>query len=217
MGYPWTTGSGTMRKEAGQTHKSLISSWILSWEVWGHFRGLSQARTLKVHNPALPPSFGVLTRRQLFHGSWTSNIIRNRWWMKWKKKNSSLTHVGARNATCFEMAIRSRILAWKPHGWRSLVGYSPKSCKESDTTGQLSTCALLSRHNATCRDPRHLRVSLPEGTACTWRHNTSGGMVPGSSMVTSGQQARENPTIHIVWVPGCKPGTVWMLRQRGEL
>ena len=86
MGYPWTTGSGTMRKEAGQTHKSLISSWILSWEVWGHFRGLSQARTLKVHNPALPPSFGVLTRRQLFHGSWTSNIIRNRWWMKWKKK-----------------------------------------------------------------------------------------------------------------------------------
>ena len=134
-----------------------------------------------------------------------------------EKKNSSLTHVGARNATCFEMAIRSRILAWKPHGWRSLVGYSPKSCKESDTTGQLSTCALLSRHNATCRDPSHLRVSLPEGTVCTWRHNTSGGMVPGSSMVTSGQQARENPTIHIVWVPGCKPGTVWMLRQRGEL
>ena len=28
-------------------------------------------------------------------------------------------------------------LPGKPHGWRSLVGYSPWGCKESDTTEQL--------------------------------------------------------------------------------
>ena len=37
-----------------------------------------------------------------------------------------------------EMATHSSILAWREsHGWRSLVGYSPRSCKESDTTEQL--------------------------------------------------------------------------------
>ena len=33
-----------------------------------------------------------------------------------------------------EMAAHSSILAGKPHGKRSLVGYSPWSCKKSDTT-----------------------------------------------------------------------------------
>ena len=33
-----------------------------------------------------------------------------------------------------EMATHSSILAWKSHGWRSLVGYSPWGHKESDTT-----------------------------------------------------------------------------------
>ena len=33
-----------------------------------------------------------------------------------------------------EMAAHSSILAGKSHGQRSLVGYSPWSCKESDTT-----------------------------------------------------------------------------------
>ena len=36
-----------------------------------------------------------------------------------------------------EMATHSSTLAWKFHGWRSLVGYSPWDCKESDTTEQL--------------------------------------------------------------------------------
>ena len=36
------------------------------------------------------------------------------------------------------MATHSSILAWREsHGWRSLVGYSPRSCKESDTTERL--------------------------------------------------------------------------------
>ena len=33
-----------------------------------------------------------------------------------------------------EMAIHSRTIAWKIHGQRSLVGYSPWGHKESDTT-----------------------------------------------------------------------------------
>ena len=33
-----------------------------------------------------------------------------------------------------EMATHSSTLAWRIHGWRSLVGYSPWGLKESDTT-----------------------------------------------------------------------------------
>ena len=33
-----------------------------------------------------------------------------------------------------EMAIHSSILAWRSHGQRSLVGYSPRGRKESDMT-----------------------------------------------------------------------------------
>ena len=36
-----------------------------------------------------------------------------------------------------EMATHSNILAWKIHGQRSLVGYSPWGCKESDMTERL--------------------------------------------------------------------------------
>ena len=36
-----------------------------------------------------------------------------------------------------EMATHSSTIAWKIHGWRSLVGYSPWGCKESDTTERL--------------------------------------------------------------------------------
>ena len=33
-----------------------------------------------------------------------------------------------------EMATRSSILAWRIHGQRSLAGYSPWGCRESDMT-----------------------------------------------------------------------------------
>ena len=37
------------------------------------------------------------------------------------------------------MATHSNVLAWeKPHGQRSLVGYSPGGCKESDITERLT-------------------------------------------------------------------------------
>ena len=38
------------------------------------------------------------------------------------------------------MATHSSILAGKSHGGRSLVGYSPRGRKESDTTEQLHFC-----------------------------------------------------------------------------
>ena len=37
-----------------------------------------------------------------------------------------------------EMATHSSTLAWRIHGGRSLVGYSPWSCKESDMAEWLS-------------------------------------------------------------------------------
>ena len=36
-----------------------------------------------------------------------------------------------------EMATGSSTLAWRIHGWRSLVGYSPWGRKESDRTERL--------------------------------------------------------------------------------
>ena len=33
-----------------------------------------------------------------------------------------------------EMATHSSILAWRIHGQRTLAGYSPRGCKESDMT-----------------------------------------------------------------------------------
>ena len=37
-----------------------------------------------------------------------------------------------------KMAIHSSILAWESHGQRTLAGYSPWGCKESDMTKQLN-------------------------------------------------------------------------------
>ena len=41
-----------------------------------------------------------------------------------------------------EMAIHSRTIAWKIHGQRSLVGYSPWGRKESDMTERLHFTSL---------------------------------------------------------------------------
>ena len=40
------------------------------------------------------------------------------------------------------MAAHSSIPAWRIHGQRSLVGYSPWGCTESDTTKELSLHAV---------------------------------------------------------------------------
>ena len=41
-----------------------------------------------------------------------------------------------------EMATHSSILAWRICGWRRLVGYSPRGCKELDTTEQIHFTSL---------------------------------------------------------------------------
>ena len=46
------------------------------------------------------------------------------------------------------MATHSSILAWKSHGQRSLVHYSPWGCKEPDTTQQLNREECSSRETA---------------------------------------------------------------------
>ena len=42
------------------------------------------------------------------------------------------------------MAPHSSTLAWKFHGWRHLVGYSPRGCKESDMTERLHFLSFYS-------------------------------------------------------------------------
>ena len=46
-----------------------------------------------------------------------------------------------------KMATHSRTLAWKSHGQRSLVAYSPWGHKESDTTEHACTRAKNIRSN----------------------------------------------------------------------
>ena len=58
----------------------------------------------------------------------------------WGHKESNTTKrlnipLGQEDPLEKEMATHSSILAWKIHGQRSLVGYSPWGCKESDMTG----------------------------------------------------------------------------------
>ena len=47
-----------------------------------------------------------------------------------------------------EMATHSSTLAWKSHGWRSLVGYSPQGGKESDRTERLTLLLPESRYSS---------------------------------------------------------------------
>ena len=50
---------------------------------------------------------------------------------QWEMQIPSLDHEDPLEE---EMATHSSILIWKIHGQKSLVGYSPRGCKELDTT-----------------------------------------------------------------------------------
>ena len=56
------------------------------------------------------------------------------------------------------MATHSSILAWQSHGQRTLVGYSPWGCKESDMTEQLYFLEniTLSEKNQAEKDRYHM-------------------------------------------------------------
>ena len=60
------------------------------------------------------------------------------------------------------MATHSSILAWEPHGQRSLVGYSPRDHKESDTTERLT---LLLLEKCLFKSFVHLKIELCFGYA----------------------------------------------------
>ena len=55
-----------------------------------------------------------------------------------------------------ETATHSSVLAWEIHGQRSLVGYSPWGCKESDTAG----IDLANTHTLISYSPFPTRVAL---------------------------------------------------------
>ena len=65
-----------------------------------------------------------------------------------------------------EMATHSSILAWKFHGWRSLIGYSPWVAKSrtqlSNFTGSLEEETGYAQLNL-------LPLSFFKGSACNWR------------------------------------------------
>ena len=52
-------------------------------------------------------------------------------------RETRVQSLGWENTLEKEMATHSSILAWKSHGWRSVVGYSPWGCTESDMTERL--------------------------------------------------------------------------------
>ena len=52
-------------------------------------------------------------------------------------QETGVRSLGWEDALEKEMATHASILAWKSHGQRSLVGYSPWGRKESDTTERL--------------------------------------------------------------------------------
>ena len=56
-------------------------------------------------------------------------------------QETQVQSLGQENPLEKGMATHSRILAWRIHGQRSLVGYNPRpwGCKESDTTEQLNS------------------------------------------------------------------------------
>ena len=53
------------------------------------------------------------------------------------------------------MAAHSTVLAWRTPWTRSLVGYSPRGCKESDTTEQLTLSLSIA-----------LQIAFPEHLLC---------------------------------------------------
>ena len=70
------------------------------------------------------------------------------------------------------MATHSKIFAWEIHGQRSLAGYSPWSCKESDMTWQLNNnkrnnskeiWVKARRYVGKAKGKHHVRTALGPG------------------------------------------------------
>ena len=62
---------------------------------------------------------------------------------RYKRQETQVWSLGQEDPLEEEVATHSSILAWRIHGQRSLAGYSPWGCKESDMTEWLSTQAKI--------------------------------------------------------------------------
>ena len=70
-----------------------------------------------------------------------------------------------------EMATHSSILAGESHGQRSLLGYSPWGCKESDPTEHACVCIAQKpsfTEQLASQSSHRETVSLPERVPLTW-------------------------------------------------
>ena len=95
------------------------------------------------------------------------------WWLRWK---SICLQCGRPGFHPWVRRIPWR-RKWHPtpvllpgefHGWRSLVGYSPWSCKELDTTERLHLHFQLSRSNILRFSTSWAPLGLNTGMAGTW-------------------------------------------------
>ena len=71
---------------------------------------------------------------------------------------------------------QSSILAWKSHGQRSLAGYSPWGCRESDTTepaciGSKIAKRLFHTHVHSSRIHNSQKVKAPQASTDRWMDN----------------------------------------------
>ena len=64
-------------------------------------------------------------------------------------RETQVRSLGQDDPLAEEMATHSSILAGESHGWRSLVGYSPRGRKESDMTERLHSLTHSLKEMAT--------------------------------------------------------------------
>ena len=94
-----------------------------------------------------------------------------------------------------EMAMRSSVLTWKSHGQRSLMGYSPWGCKESDMTEWLSTHANISYIKGNPKNSSQFSKHISYSPRFTGFHWTDRG-VPLCCLNLPGFCRHFNLTVH---------------------
>ena len=73
------------------------------------------------------------------------------------------------------MATHSSILAWRIHGWRSLVGYSPWGRTESDTTeGTERACTAISKEKYIFVLHSHFWNRAAKNLGSSWEESNKG-------------------------------------------
>ena len=97
-----------------------------------------------------------------------------------------------------EMAAHSSILAWRIHGQRSLVDYSPWACKESDMTDQLSVCTRACTHTCTHACTHTLSQTLLPALSFSGRESSDGLIVPQANKPRCSAWDSQHPSCLLV-------------------